>query len=141
MWATDGTTAISVSLRNDHAVATTEVVQVYLHDPVAEVARPTQQLVAAQRVELPPGGACSIAIELHADLTSYTETAGRRRVDPGDVALRVGASSTDIRAEVVLHMVNFAVIPADCPAHLWRPAASGPRYVGPGAWAPLSNSL
>ena len=34
---------------------TTEVVQVYLHDPVAEVARPAQQLVAAQRVELAPG--------------------------------------------------------------------------------------
>ena len=30
----------------------TEVVQVYLHDPVAEVARPVQQLVAAARVDL-----------------------------------------------------------------------------------------
>ena len=106
IWATDGTTAISVRLRNDQMAATTEVVQVYLHDPVAEVARPTQQLIAAQRVELPPGAACSVDIELHADLTSYTESSGRRRVDPGDVALRVGASSTDIRAEFVLRLVG-----------------------------------
>lgn len=40
-----------MTIRNDAVLATTEVVQVYLHDPVAEVARPAQQLIAAARVE------------------------------------------------------------------------------------------
>lgn len=68
----------------------------YLHDPVAEVARPVQQLIAAARVEVPPGEARTVEFTLHADLTSYTGRAGRRQVGPGQVELRVGRSSTDI---------------------------------------------
>ena len=73
-WPTDGACQLSVTLRNDAAVATTEVVQVYLHDPVAEVARPVQQLIAAARVDLAPGETRAVQFSLHADLTSYTGT-------------------------------------------------------------------
>ncbi len=97
-WPTDGTCQLAVTLRNDTGRPTTEVVQVYLHDPVAEVARPTQQLIAASRVDLTPGQIRTAVITLHADLTSYTGRSGRRLVDPGAVELRVGASSADIRA-------------------------------------------
>jgi beta-glucosidase len=97
-WPTDGVCQLAVTLRNDAGRPTTEVVQVYLHDPVAEVARPTQQLIAASRVDLSPGQTRSVVITLHADLTSYTGRSGRRQVDPGAVELRVGASSADIRA-------------------------------------------
>lgn len=86
-----------MSLRNDAAIPVCEVVQVYLHDPVAEVARPVQQLIAARRVELEPGETRTLTMRLHADLTSYTGRRGRRQVDPGEVELRVGASSADIR--------------------------------------------
>jgi beta-xylosidase len=105
-WATDGTSTISVRLRNDAAMTTTEVVQVYLHDRIAEVARPAQQLIAAKRVDLPPGEERAVVIRLHADLTSYTDSSGRRRVDPGDVEVRVGASSTDVRANLSLRLVG-----------------------------------
>ncbi|MFL6072198.1 MAG: glycoside hydrolase family 3 N-terminal domain-containing protein [Mycobacteriales bacterium] len=97
-WPTDGTCRVDVTLRNEADIPTSEVVQVYLHDPVAEVVRPERQLIAAARVDLEPGEIVTASLELHADLTSYTGRAGRRQVDPGDVELRVGASSTDIRA-------------------------------------------
>jgi beta-xylosidase len=97
-WPTDGTCRLAVTLRNDAEIPTAEVIQVYLHDPVAEVARPVRQLIAAQRVALAPGETTTVTIELHADLTSYTGRAGRRQVDTGDVELHVGASSADIRA-------------------------------------------
>jgi beta-glucosidase len=100
LWPTDGTCQVAVTLRNDAAIAATEVVQVYLHDPVAEVARPVQQLIAATRVELAPGESRTAVIDLHADLTSYTGRSGRRQVDPGEVELRIGASSADTRAVV-----------------------------------------
>jgi beta-xylosidase len=99
-WPTDGAVEIAVTLRNDAAVATSEVVQVYLHDPVAEVARPLQQLVAAPRVDLAPGETRTVVVSLHADLTSYTGRDLRRRVEPGEVELQVGASSGDIRARL-----------------------------------------
>jgi beta-glucosidase len=105
-WATDGTCQVVVTLRNDGAIASGEVVQVYLHDPVAEVARPVRQLVAAVRVELEPGQARTVCVELHADLTSYTGRAGQRIVDTGDVELHVGASSVDIRGVLRLSMVG-----------------------------------
>jgi len=98
VWPTDGCSRLAVSLANPSALATAEVVQVYLHDPVAEVARPARQLVAAQRVELAPGEARTVVFELHADLTSYVGADGRRVVDEGEVVLEVGASSADIRA-------------------------------------------
>jgi beta-xylosidase len=97
-WPTDGYCQVSVTLRNDAAIATTELIQVYLHDPVAEVARPVQQLIATARVDLAPGQSRTVVIDLHADLTSYTGRAGRRQVDPGEAELRIGASSADIRA-------------------------------------------
>ncbi len=97
-WPTDGSCQLAVTLRNDTDLATTEVVQVYLHDPVAEVARPVQQLIAAARVALAPGEARAVQMSLHADLTCYTGRSGCRQVDPGGVELRIGASSADIRA-------------------------------------------
>jgi beta-xylosidase len=98
LWPTDGTCQLAVTLRNEAAIPTTEVIQVYLHDPVAEVARPVARLIAAARVELPPGEHRTVVIDLHADLTCYTGRSGRRQVDPGEVELRIGASSADIRA-------------------------------------------
>jgi beta-xylosidase len=95
-WPTDGSCRVQVTLRNDTDRATTEVVQIYLHDPVAEVARPVQQLIAAKRVELAPAETTVVEIGLHADLTSYTGRAGKRLVEPGDVELRVGTSSARI---------------------------------------------
>jgi beta-glucosidase len=97
-WPTDGAAEIAVTLRNDAGIATSDVLQVYLHDPVAEVARPVQQLIATARVDLAPAETRTVTFSLHADLASYTGRDGIRIVDAGDVELRVGASSADIRA-------------------------------------------
>ncbi|MFI6094634.1 beta-glucosidase [Lentzea sp. NPDC051213] len=99
-WPTDGTCRLVTTLRNDTETATTEVVQIYLHDPVAEVARPVQQLIGAVKVDLPPGTTRTVTATLHADLTAYTGRAGHRQVDPGEVELRVGRSSADIDTTV-----------------------------------------
>jgi beta-glucosidase len=103
-WQTDGTVSLAVTLHNDATTPTTEVVQVYLHDPVAEVARPNHQLIAAQRVELAPSATRTAIFDLHADLTSYVGAQGRRLVDEGEIVLRVGASSTDIRGSLQFHL-------------------------------------
>lgn len=101
-WPADGTFRLVTTLRNDHEVSTSEVVQIYLHDPVAEVARPVQQLIGAVKVDLAPGQTRTVTAVLHADLLSYTGRAGHRQVDPGDVELRVGRSSGDIHSTIPL---------------------------------------
>ncbi len=105
-WATDGSVVVEVDVRNHHDRATTEVVQIYLHDAVAETVRPERQLIAAARVEVPANGMSTVRFALHADLTSYTGLAGRRIVDPGAVQLWVGASSADIRDVLGLRLTG-----------------------------------
>ncbi len=105
-WPTDGRCRVRVTMRNDCSRATTEIVQIYLHDPVAEVVRPVQKLVAMKRVELAPGATVVLEVGLHADLTCYTGRAGTRIVDPGEVELRVGKSSTDIVATLAATMTG-----------------------------------
>jgi beta-xylosidase len=106
LWPTDGNATISVALRNGSLVAAAEVVQVYLHYVVAEVARPVQQLIAAHRVELAPGATCTVIFSLHADLVSYVGAQGRRFVGEGDVVLEVGRSSVDIEASVAFRLTG-----------------------------------
>jgi beta-glucosidase len=103
-WPVDGTCEVAVALRNDGGRSTTEVVQVYLQDPVAEVARPARQLIGSARAVLPAGATRTVVFQLHADLTSYTGRAGHRQVDPGEVRLLVGASSVDIKETLVLSL-------------------------------------
>ncbi|HJP76258.1 MAG TPA: glycoside hydrolase family 3 N-terminal domain-containing protein [Pseudonocardiaceae bacterium] len=97
-WPTDGTCKVAVTLRGDAEIATTEIIQVYLHRPVAEVVLPVRQLIASARVELPPGTTTTVHLDLAADLTRYTGRDGTRQVRPGPVELHVGTSSVDIRA-------------------------------------------
>ncbi|EGX59489.1 beta-xylosidase [Streptomyces zinciresistens K42] len=95
--ATDGGCDLSLTVRNTGERAGAEVVQLYLHDPVASVTRPDVRLIGYRRVELAPGEACRVGFGFHADLSGFTDRTGRRVVEPGDLELRLAASSADVR--------------------------------------------
>jgi beta-glucosidase len=105
-WATDGEVELTVPLHNSSDREVSTVVQIYAHDPVAEVARPVRQLLAAPRVDLAPGASRTLVVTLHADLLSYTGRDGRRIVEPGDVELLVARSSTDVHTSLPVPMVG-----------------------------------
>ncbi|WP_243057556.1 glycoside hydrolase family 3 N-terminal domain-containing protein [Nocardioides sp. SR21] len=105
-WETDGSCELVVPLTNESDRDVSEVVQVYLHDRSASVVRPVQQLIGAARVDLAPGESRAVRFDLHADLTSFTGRELVRIVEPGEVELRVGASSADIRAVLTLDLVG-----------------------------------
>jgi beta-xylosidase len=94
---TDGTYDVSLTVRNTGDRAGAEVIQLYLHDPVASVTRPDVRLIAYRRLELEPGEASRVTFRFHADVSSFTGRSGRRVVEPGALELRLGASSADIR--------------------------------------------
>jgi len=97
---TDGEVKLAFTVRNTGDRAGTEVVQVYLHDPVASVVQPVQRLVGYQRLDLAPGEAARVRLSVPADLASFTGRDDHRVVEPGDLELRLGSSSTDLRLTV-----------------------------------------
>lgn len=93
---TDGTVRMSLLVENTGERAGAEVVQLYVHDPVASVVRPVQRLVGFQRVELEAGASVRLEVEVPADLAAFTGRDGRRIVEPGSLVLGFGRSSADL---------------------------------------------
>ncbi|WP_406414571.1 glycoside hydrolase family 3 N-terminal domain-containing protein [Streptomyces sp. NBC_01614] len=103
---TDGSHEVSVTVHNTGDRAGAEVVQLYLHDPVASVTRPDVRLIGYQRVELGVGEASRVTFRFHADLSSFTDRSGRRIVEPGVLELRLAASSADVRHTARMHLTG-----------------------------------
>ncbi|MGD0246144.1 MAG: glycoside hydrolase family 3 N-terminal domain-containing protein [Streptosporangiaceae bacterium] len=121
--ATDGTAAISCTVRNTGDRAGAEVVQLYLSDPVAQVVRPERWLAGFARVPLEPGEERRITFRLHADRTAFTGRAGVRIVEPGEIGVAVGgaADQLPLRGSITLTGPERAVGPArvlDTPAEI-----------------------
>src|SRR5699024_8642242 len=72
-WAVDGEITVHVQVTNEGRSEASDVVQVYLHDPVAQVARPEALLLAFRRVRLAPGESAEVTFRVHADLASYID--------------------------------------------------------------------
>lgn len=93
---TDGEFTATVRVRNTGGRTGDEVVQLYLHDLVAQVARPLKLLTGFARVSLEPGEAMDVTFKVHADRTAYTGADLVRIVEPGDLEVLVGTSSADL---------------------------------------------
>ncbi len=90
---------LSLTVTNVGARAGADVVQLYLHDPVASVVRPIRRLIGYARVELPSGGAARVSFRVSADLASFTGLDGNRIVEPGELIFQFGRSAGDIVLE------------------------------------------
>ena len=73
-----------------------DVVQLYVRDEEATVARPVRELCGFRRVHLAPGERRTVAFTLHAEQFAYTGADMRRVIEPGRVTLFAGRSSDDL---------------------------------------------
>jgi hypothetical protein len=96
---TDGTADITCTVRNTGDRAGTEVVQLYLSDPVAQVVRPLRWLAGFARVPLDPGQARRVTFRLHADRTAFSGRSGARVVEPGEIGVAVGGASDRLKLQ------------------------------------------
>jgi beta-xylosidase len=103
---TDGELTVSARVRNTGSRAGDEVVQLYLHDLVAEVARPVRQLTGFTRVPLEPGEAKDVSFRVHADRTAYTNRRLDRIVEPGDIDVLVGTSAGDLPCHATVRLTG-----------------------------------
>jgi beta-xylosidase len=105
---TAGEFSLAFTVRNTGERAGTEVVQLYLHDPVASVVQPVQRLIGYTRVRLAAGEARRVRVTVPADLASFTGRDGRRVVEPGELHLRLAASSAEARLTATVTLTGPA---------------------------------
>ncbi len=87
---------ISCTVRNTGDRVGTEVVQLYLSDPVAQVVRPVRWLAGFARVPLDPGQARRVTFRVHADRTAFSGRTGARVVEPGEIRVAIGGASDQL---------------------------------------------
>lgn len=97
---TDGTIVATVTVRNTGDRAGVDVVQLYGHDVIASVTRPTAQLLAYQRVALEPGASATVELRVPTTRLAFSDRDLVRVVEPGAVDLWVGPSCETRETEV-----------------------------------------
>jgi beta-glucosidase len=111
--ASAGTTAepvsLSIEVTNAGERAGHEVVQLYVRDDVASVARPDQQLVGFTRLWLEPGATRDVDLVVDPSRLAFFDEAMRFVVEPGSFTFSVGASSVDIRSSATVTLTGPVV--------------------------------
>jgi beta-glucosidase len=95
--APDSSTIVRLTVKNTGNVAGDEVVQLYIRDILASVARPVMELRGFTRIHIAPGEAREVAFLLGPEHLRMLDGDMRWVVEPGAFRVMVGASSKDIR--------------------------------------------
>mgnify|MGYP003133051692 FL=1 len=93
-----GSVTLSVKVSNTGKRAGTEVVQLYLHDKIATLTRPVQELKGFARVELKPGESRTVSFQVAANQLGFYDQELQYILEPGVFEVMIGSSSADIRA-------------------------------------------
>jgi beta-glucosidase len=94
--ADGGEVSISVDVTNTGDRAGDEVVQLYVRDDEATVARPVRELRGFRRVTLVAGECRTVTFRLSAEQFAYTGADHRRVIEPGTIGIEVGTSAVDL---------------------------------------------
>ncbi|MCX6257715.1 MAG: glycoside hydrolase family 3 C-terminal domain-containing protein [Bacteroidia bacterium] len=90
-------TIVHFQLQNTGNLDSDEVVQLYIHDVLASVARPVIELKAFQRIHLKKGEIQTISFEISPEMLSMLDKDLNTVIEPGDFQIMIGASSKDVR--------------------------------------------
>jgi beta-glucosidase len=91
------TVKVSLEVENTGERAGDEVVQLYIHDVVASVARPVKELKGFRRISLQPHETKEVTFEVSVQQLGLYDADLRYIVEPGEFEIMVGSSSEDIR--------------------------------------------
>ncbi len=100
---------VRVDVTNTGSRAGEEVVQLYVRDEEATVARPVIELRGFRRVRLEPGECRTVAFRLSTEQLAYTGADYRRVVEPGLVRVFAGRSSADLPLSAELTLTGPTV--------------------------------
>jgi beta-glucosidase len=84
---------VSVDVRNSGSRQGDEVIEVYVHQEVAEFTRPVMELKAFRRITLEPGERKTVEFHLDSDQLGYVGSDMKYTVEPGSFQVYIGGSS------------------------------------------------
>ncbi|WP_281820166.1 glycoside hydrolase family 3 N-terminal domain-containing protein [Eisenbergiella massiliensis] len=88
---------ISLKVENTGDRAGDEVVQLYLHDAFASMARPVRELAGFLRVGLEPGEKKIVIFTVEPSQMAFLDKDMRWKIEKGKIEVEIGSSSDDIR--------------------------------------------
>ena len=100
-----GAITATVDVKNTGARAGDDVVQLYIHDPVASISQPVRRLRGFERVTLNPGQVKTVRFTLDAKDVGFYDNSGRFVVEPGAIDVYAGDSSSAALTD------SFTVVP------------------------------
>jgi beta-glucosidase len=99
-----GSVEVSATVTNTGTVEGDEVVQLYIHDPVATISQPVRRLRGFERVTLGPGASRVVTFTLDRSDFGFYDDRGRLVVEPGQIDVYVGSSSrADLTQSFTVH--------------------------------------
>lgn len=101
---TDEGLIVTAQVKNTGEVAGAEVVQLYLHDKVASVARPEKELKGFAKVYLAPGESKKISISLNQrDLSFWDVNTNNWLAEAGEFEVQLGTALNDIKLKAAFN--------------------------------------
>jgi beta-glucosidase len=104
----DETVILSVPVTNTSGRAADEVVQLYMRDPVASIARPRLELRGFERITLEQGETRTVRFEFRPAQAAIFRAPGIWEVEAGRLDFHAGAASDDLRASASLEIGGTA---------------------------------
>lgn len=104
--AAKDSTVLSCKITNTGKVAGDEVVQLYVRDELASVARPVTELKGFERIHLLAGESQIVKFAINPEMLSMLDINLKKVVEPGDFRIMVGASCKDIRLRGILTVIK-----------------------------------
>ncbi len=89
----NGSVDVTVTVRNTGTRTGDDVVQLYIHDPVASISQPVRRLRGFERVTLAAGEAKTVRFTLDRSDFGFYDSRGRFVVEPGQIDVYAGDSS------------------------------------------------
>ena len=93
----DGSITLTVNVRNSGNRDGDEVVQLYIHDMVATIARPVKELKGFERISLKAGESRDVTFTINADMLKFYNSNLQYVAEPGDFEAMVGGNSRDVQ--------------------------------------------
>jgi beta-glucosidase len=99
-------TLVTFKLKNTGIMEGDEVVQLYIRDLLASVARPVMELKGFERIHLLPGQTKDVKFALTPSMFQMFNKELKTVVEPGDFRIMIGSSSRDLRLKETLTIVE-----------------------------------